>query len=421
MPSTICIFEDEAFGNFLPLVFTRPVYDLKCGMMSLRERIHRSFPKTTIAFHCRGYLSDYVSLRNPGSPVNELPGDRCLFLNGRILEERNLARLFPLDAKKDQLYVYKDQLVAALLTGGNLLAIKAHLKHPLAASHFGDIAKTEVDVRLVDYPWDLLRRNGEMLLRDGEEVLARKGRRAGKLWKGSHVVSPSRVVIGAGSNVMPGVVLDATEGPIIIGEGVKVFPQSTIIGPSYIGPQSLVKIGSSIYQNSSIGPRCKVGGEIDDSIVHGYSNKQHSGFLGHSYIGKWVNLGADTNTSDLNNNYGNVRVTIAGRKIDTGLQLFGLIMGDHSKSAINTMFNTGTVVGVSCNIAMAGFPPKWIPSFGWVTGEGHVETYDLRRALEVARRVTERRNVTFSDVEEELFRRVFDVTREERTYPDIDG
>ncbi len=417
----ICIFEDEAFGNFLPLVYTRPVYDLKCGVMSLKERIHKSFPKAEIVLQCRGYLANYVSFRNPKSPINKLPGDRCLFLNGRILTARDLSPLFPIESKNDLLYLKGEQVVAARLSGSNLRALESHLCHPLGVRHFGDIAKTEVDVELVNYPWDLIHRNGDMLMHDGETILARKGKRGGKIWKGAHIVGSKNIVIGKGSNIMPGVVLDATDGPIMIGDRVKVFSQSTIIGPSFIGPDSLVKIGASIYENCSIGPWCKVGGEIEGSIIHGYSNKQHSGFLGHSYVGKWVNLGADTNTSDLKNNYGRVRVTIGGRQIDTGLQFLGIVMGDHTKSAINTMFNTGTVIGVSCNVAMAGFPPKWIPSFAWVTGEGDVETYDLPRAIEVARRVMKRRNVMLSSVEEELFKTVFDVSREERAYSDIDG
>jgi len=421
MPSTICIFEDETFGNFLPLVYTRPVYDLKCGTTSLRERIQRSFPKARVVLHCREYLAEYLSLRNPDCPINKLPDDHCLFLNGRILEERNLARLFPVDSKRDQLYLKDGQVVAARLSGSNLRAVEPHLKHPLSAKDFGQIAGIDIDVKLVSYPWDLVHRNGDMLIHDGEDLLAHKRGSKGKIWKGAYVVAPKKIMIGKGSNVMPGAVLDATDGPIIIGDQVKVFSQATIIGPSFIGSNSLVKVGASIYEGCTIGPRCKVGGEIDSSIVHGYSNKQHSGFLGHSYVGKWVNLGADTNTSDLKNNYGHVRVTIAGRQINTGLQFFGLIMGDHTKSAINSMFNTGAVVGVSCNVAMAGFPPKWIPSFSWVTGEGLLETYDLQRAREVARRVMERRHVVFSTAEEELFKRVFDATREERSYPDIDG
>jgi len=421
MPSMICIFEDELIGNFLPLVYTRPVYDLKCGVMSFKERIHQSFPRAGIVLQCRDYLVDYVSLRNPSCAINQVPSEKCLFLNGRILDIRNLARLLPVELNKDVLYVNNGHVVAAHLSGANLQAMTQCLNHPLAAKHFGNLESIEVDVNLVTYPWDLVHRNREMLLHDGESLLARKGRRLGKIWKGAQIIGTKNVVIGKGSNVMPGAVLDATDGPIIIGEDVKVFPQATIIGPSFVGNNSLVKIGASIYEDCSIGAWCTVGGEVECSIIHGYSNKQHSGFLGQSYVGKWVNLGADTNTSNLKNNYGHVRVTVGGRQIDTGSQFAGLFMGDHSKSAINTMFNTGTVVGVSCNVAMAGFPQKSIPSFAWITGEGHVETFDLRRALEVAKRVMARRDVALSTVEEELFKKVFDLTREERAYPDIDG
>jgi UDP-N-acetylglucosamine diphosphorylase/glucosamine-1-phosphate N-acetyltransferase len=158
---------------------------------------------------------------------------------------------------------------------------------------------------------------------------------------------------------------------------------------------------------------CKVGGEVEESVIHSYSNKQHDGFLGHAYLGMWVNLGADTNNSDLKNNYGNVKVVINGRLVDSGSMFVGLTMGDHSKSGINTMFNTGTVVGVSSNVFGAGFPPKFVPSFSWGGSDGQ-ETYELEKSLAVARRVMARRKVTLSAAEESLFRTVFELTRWER-------
>jgi UDP-N-acetylglucosamine diphosphorylase/glucosamine-1-phosphate N-acetyltransferase len=175
-----------------------------------------------------------------------------------------------------------------------------------------------------------------------------------------------------------------------------------------------VKANSTIYENTSIGPVCKVGGEIEGSIIHGYSNKQHSGFLGHSYLGAWVNLGAGTNTSDLKNNYSSVKVHLGSEEIDTGLQFVGLTMGDHSKSAINSVFNTGTIVGVSSNIAGTGFPPKFVPSFSWSAPGETFTTYKVDRAIDVARKVMARRKVEFTKVDETLFRTIFEMTSEER-------
>jgi UDP-N-acetylglucosamine diphosphorylase/glucosamine-1-phosphate N-acetyltransferase len=175
----------------------------------------------------------------------------------------------------------------------------------------------------------------------------------------------------------------------------------------------MIKVGAKIYENTSIGPVCKVGGEVEGSVIHSFSNKQHDGFLGHAYLGMWVNLGADTNNSDLKNNYGSVKLVIDGETVDSGSTFMGLVMGDHSKSAINSMFNTGTVVGVSSNVFGSGFPPKSVPSFTWGGAEG-LKTYELERALEVARRVMGRRKMVLSPAEEKVLRVVFDLTKKER-------
>ncbi|MBI3004934.1 MAG: transferase, partial [Ignavibacteriales bacterium] len=211
-----------------------------------------------------------------------------------------------------------------------------------------------------------------------------------------------------------GVVIDTEDGPVIIGKNVKVFPNATIIGPVFIGDNSWIKVGAQIYENTSIGPVCKVGGEVEETIIHSYSNKQHAGFLGHSYIAPWVNLGADTNNSDLKNNYGNVKVYVNGQQVDTGLQFVGLTMGDHSKAAINSMFNTGTVVGVCSNIFGFGFPPKYVPSFSWGAAGETFTTFSIDKAIEVARRVMARRKIELTATEEKLFRKIFELTSDDR-------
>jgi UDP-N-acetylglucosamine diphosphorylase/glucosamine-1-phosphate N-acetyltransferase len=232
--------------------------------------------------------------------------------------------------------------------------------------------------------------------------------------KGVHLLGRSDIYIGEGARVSPGVVLDAEEGPIYIGKQARVFPQATIIGPVSVGEKSWIKVGAQIYEHTSIGPLSKVGGEVEGTIIHGYSNKQHGGFLGHAYVGAWVNLGADTNNSDLKNNYGNVRVTMGDKQIDTGMQFVGLTMGDHSKSAINSMFNTGTVVGASSNIFGSGFPPKYVPSFSWGAAGETFTTFSVDKAIEVAKRVMSRRGITLGAVEDGLFRTIFELTSDER-------
>ncbi len=235
----------------------------------------------------------------------------------------------------------------------------------------------------------------------------------GKIYDGVYILNKSEVFIGKNTEIKPGVVIDAESGPVYIGEDVTIEPNSVIQGPAFIGNKSIVRLNAKLREGTNIGEVSRIGGEIENSIIHSYSNKQHEGFLGHSYLAMWVNIGADTNNSDLKNNYGSVKVYINGELVDSGSQFVGLTMGDHSKTGINTMFNTGTVVGVSCNIYGSGIPPKYVPSFSW-GGADMLTTYDLERSLEVARRVMARRNVSMTPAEEKLFRKVFDLTREER-------
>jgi UDP-N-acetylglucosamine diphosphorylase/glucosamine-1-phosphate N-acetyltransferase len=208
-------------------------------------------------------------------------------------------------------------------------------------------------------------------------------------------------------------VIDASDGPVALGDGAVVMPNAVIIGPAWIGPKALIKVGAKIYGGSSIGRHSKAGGEIEGSVIMPFTNKAHEGFLGHSYLGSWVNLGADTNTSDLKNTYGPVKAWSDGTLLDTGLQFLGLMMGDHSKSGINVMFDTGTVAGVCCNLYGAGLPPKSIPSFSW--GEpGRYATYRVDDCIGTMKRVMARRNVEPDEAYLGLVRSVFNSTAAER-------
>jgi UDP-N-acetylglucosamine diphosphorylase/glucosamine-1-phosphate N-acetyltransferase len=277
-----------------------------------------------------------------------------------------------------------------------------------------DISRKESDLTILNYSWNFVGTNGEEIVNDFNNLVDRNSEMIkGKIYDGVFMVSKENIFIDEGTKVKPGVVLDAEEGPIYIGKGAKIFPNAVIEGPCFIGDKSQIKVGAKIYENTSIGEVCKVGGEVEESIIHSYSNKQHDGFLGHAYLGCWVNLGADTNNSDLKNNYGNVRVIINGESIDSGTMFIGLTMGDHSKSAINTMFNTGTVVGVSSNVFGSGFPPKSIPSFGW-GGSDTKATYDLSKAIEVAEKVMKRRKIDLTEADKKLFTKIFDLTKRDR-------
>ncbi len=271
---------------------------------------------------------------------------------------------------------------------------------------------------MAEYTWDLVNNNGAQIRADWSFLRrSLKGKKArGKICPGVHLMNKTDIYVGAGSVVKPGVVIDAEAGPVFIGRNVTVMPQSTIVGPVSIADGSSIKAGARIYEDTSIGPMCKIGGEVEASIVLGYSNKQHDGFLGHSYVGEWVNLGAGTTTSDLKNNYSTIKVIVDGQLVDSRSQFVGSVIGDHSKTAINSVLGTGTVVGAACNLFGRGVPPRFVPSFSWGASGDSFTTYDLARAVEAARRAMSRRATLLSEAEGALFKKVFDLTHEERRH-----
>jgi UDP-N-acetylglucosamine diphosphorylase/glucosamine-1-phosphate N-acetyltransferase len=413
MIKRICIFEDQHYRRLLPLAYTRPVYELRCGVQTLRQKIARQYGPATVSLHCRSYLTDVVRQENPGTRVNTTEAGGCLFVNGRLLAHRDLLKTIPLNGP-DEMYVNGDTLYAARINGDAGSHLRTGNPEVIEPKTFDGLRKVEVKLAEIRYPWDLVGNNGNEIAAD-IALLAKAAKKKiqGKVYPGAHLVDRKNIYIGKGSKIKQGVVLDAESGPIWIGADVVVFPNAFIEGPAFIGDRTLIKAGAKIYEDTSIGEVCKVGGEVEASIIHSYSNKQHDGFLGHAYLGKWVNLGADTNNSDLKNNYGNVKVFIDGTPVDTGTIFAGLIMGDHSKSSINSMFNTGTVVGVSSNVFGSGFPPKYVPSFAW-GGSDTLATYDLARALTVAERVMARRKIVLSTAERAVLAEVYKLTSKER-------
>lgn len=413
----ICIFEDEFYRRLLPLTYLRPVYDLRCGQLTLREKIARVYPDEIFVLHTRTYLRDTVKEKHPGSYVNEIPGDtdRLLLINGRLIFGADAARILG-DTGKDIVYSDDGVIIGAWLSGKNLEAYRNVIgKNLVSSNDFRGIKRVETEgTELVRYPWELVHKNGSQLDSDFRLLTGGRPEVLGKIYDGAHLLNPSQIYVGKGAKLKPGAVLDAEKGPIYIARDAEIMPNAVIRGPAFIGEGSIIKAGAKIYEGTSIGEVCKVGGEVECSIIHSHSNKQHEGFVGHSYIGEWVNIGADSNTSDLKNDYGSVRVYNDGSMVESGLQFVGLMMGDHSKCGINSMFNTGTVVGVFCNVYGSGIPPKHVPPFSWgEAAEGFV-TYRLEKAIEVARKVTERRKVTLSPADEELIKRVFEMTRQER-------
>ncbi|RJP35335.1 MAG: hypothetical protein C4527_00690 [Candidatus Omnitrophota bacterium] len=409
MVNQIILFEDAGFCNINPLTLNRPVYDLRCGIRLLWEKAAACYPTVQIAFHVRNYLAKLVKQQKGTEKVNGGFGDRGLLLNGRVIWNKKLAHAISPEGE-DQVFHCGDTLVAARLSGQHFA--KIDWNNPLSVGPFLGLPAQEIEAVVINYPWDLIQNNAAQIEVDAKE-LGCNGAKDGKVYEGVHLLAPEQITIAEGASVKPGVVIDAEGGPVIIDRNAKIYPQAVIEGPCYIGQESMVKIAAKIYEGTSIGEFCKIGGEVEESIVHSYSNKQHEGFLGHAYLGQWVNLGADSNNSDLKNDYGIVRCFINGEPVSTGSLFVGSTIGDHTKSGINSMFNTGTIIGTCCNIFGTGFPPKYIPSFSWGGAERMVE-YRFEKCMQVARRVMQRRKQELTQVEEDVFRTIYDTTAEKR-------
>jgi len=417
---SICLFEDCSISTLLPLTYVQPDFDLRCGIFTPRERLARRFPDASLSLFVRPELTEVMAERT-GLTVNSV-NDATLFVNGRALLDASLLDRINASMGSDVVFVnggvmiaataaseaFRTELFAWLRSRSGVEASSA-TGIPTAAIEHHRVKLTDVQCQLISYPWDLIEYNVPMLEEDAACFPL-------GVIESDAMVDPTavlsvkdRMYIAAGVTIAPGVVLDASEGPIVVDRNSILQPQAVLLGPVSIGANSRIKIGAKIYHGSSIGPSCKIGGEIEGSIFHSYSNKQHDGFVGHSYFAQWTNLGADSNTSDLKNNYSSIRVVQEGKEIDTGRMFLGTIMADHSKCGINTMFNTGSMIGLGCNIFGGGFPPKFLPSFTWGGADGLVQ-YEFDKFLETAALVMKRRGVKLTDAELRLLRDVFNRT-----------
>lgn len=398
----VVIFEDAGIENFLPLVYFRPVWELRCGISTLQEKIRQCYPEQEIFYTARKYLMHY-SLA-PDKILKFHSPDEAIFINGRLLikvDDHYRIDNMPTNSA----YVCSNEVVAFRFAQNK--AGKFFAEGILDTEKvLNDCTIVEDHFELMKYPWDLIYKNGEQICQDFASGKY-GGICQGKFEEGCHIIGKDNVYLGESSRILPGAVLMADNGPIWIGAGTVIMPNAVLKGPISIADKCIIKIGAKIYENTSIGPVCKIGGEVEETIIQEYSNKQHDGFLGHSYLGAWINIGADTNNSDLKNNYGYISVFLNNQTVNTEKRFLGLLMGDHSKTAINTMFNTGTVVGVSCNIFGEGFPPKFIPSFSW-GGSGGLREYNFEKAIEVAKIVMDRRRISFSEHHFQLFKAVKD-------------
>jgi UDP-N-acetylglucosamine diphosphorylase/glucosamine-1-phosphate N-acetyltransferase len=310
-----------------------------------------------------------------------------------------------LKLKPNQALVHDDYLIAIHLNEGDIDDLEN-------AENIEDIETNTLHLKIENL-WDIFLKNGDAIVEDYK--LLTKGRKSIKVSETNTLINQEHIFIENGAK-LECAVLNATDGPIYIGADAEIMEGSVIRGPFALCEHSTVKMGAKIYGPTTIGPYSKVGGELNNCVIFGYSSKAHDGFLGNSVIGEWCNIGADSNNSNLKNNYGEVKLWNYPEKrfVGTGLQFCGLIMGDHSKCGINTMFNTGTVVGVSANIYGHGFQRNFIASFSWGSSSAGFQTFDISKALEIAERVYERRNKPFDEKDKNILRSIFKLTREYR-------
>lgn len=385
------LFDESRRNNLLPLTFMRPVADIRFGILTIREK-WEYFLKCKTSTLTENYLSAKFPL------VKEKEN---IIINGAVC---------PNDKLVDE--IGQLQAGQALVKGDTVIAMylnEADFEKPSGAV---EEVETEAEFLEINNTWDIFAKNGLALAFDYE--LITKGRKSQKIPAHCLAMNPENIFIEPGAEILAST-LNASAGPIYIGKEAVVMEGSNLRGPLALCEHAQVKMGAKIYGATTIGPWSKVGGEVNSSVIFGYSNKAHDGFLGHSVIAEWCNLGADTNTSNLKNTYDQVKLWSYPDEsfIETGQQFCGLIMGDHSKCGINTMFNTGTVVGVSSNIFGSGFQRNFISSFKWggVTG---FSTFLPKKAIEVAKGMYGRRELEFTDIDAKLIEDVYNLTHNYR-------
>ncbi len=386
------LFDGQERDKLLPLTFTRPVAEIRTGILTIKEK-WEIYLNSEVSYKTQDYLS---------SKYPTVISDKNVFINGSV---------FPTDDLVKQ--------IRSLLPGQILIKDKVEIATRPKTTDIDNIFNPAYEVVRIAYDflqventWDIFKNNPQAIIDDFS--LITKNKKSSNISETNFIIgAPDKIFFEEGAKV-EFAFLNTTDGPIYIGENAEIMEGSKIRGPFAICEHGVVKMDAKIYSGTTIGPYSKVGGEINNSVVLGYSNKGHDGFLGNSVIGEWCNLGADTNTSNLKNTYDNVKLWSydANTFVNTGIQFCGLIMGDHSKCGINTMFNTGSVVGVSSNIYGPGYQRNYIPSFMWGGVHGF-KTYNFKKSIEVAKAVFARRNMEFNQTEEDIFKYVYKLTHEQ--------
>ena len=390
--SNLILFDDDQWHYLLPLTYTRPTCDLRAGILTVREKWEKYLGQTSTTI-----TQDYLSEKYPLILTED-----NLLINGGLLPNPQLVSM-----------IQTLELNEALLEGDILLAAR------LGKSQFDRLTNGEplqemVGIDLAEHPniYSRLQKPYDLFMLARQELLLdykllTTGRVSAPISPTNQVINPENIFLEEGVT-MEYATLNASELPIYLGKGSEVMEGSLIRGGLALGEHSTIKMGAKLYGPNIIGPHCKVGGEVGNSVLQGYSNKGHEGYLGNSVLGEWCNLGADTNTSNLKNNYAEIKLWSypEERFVASGLQFCGLIMGDHSKAGINTMFNTGTVVGVSANIYGEGYPRNFVPSFSWGGKQGMI-TYQINKALEVADTVMKRRKLELTEIDARILHAIF--------------
>lgn len=408
----ICIYEDNKHKQFHPLTCLRPVYLLRAGILPLFQRVYRYFTDVETLLACRDGLTPLVAARVRDMPVNIIKREESdiVFLNGRIRSFGNLPDLLGEEHVSTR-YVHNGETVAVFFRSDMLQGLPPIVTQNEFVTLFQEqrssIADTETSATLYQYPWELVDDIDREISED-YSILAQSMKSAtGDVGEGVWLSGKERIFISDGVKIMPSAVLDAGRGPIYIGPNTRIEAHAAIYGPAYIGPNTVVVAGK--IAGSSIGHTCRVGGEVEESVFHSYVNKYHAGFIGHSYVCPWVNLGAMTTNSDLKNNYSPVRVQYGQESVDTGSIKVGSFIGDHTKLGIGTLLNTGIRIGVCCNVFGGTLiTDKEVPSFSWGRS-GSWQGYRLDKAIETARRTCERRSVELASAEEEQLRALHDL------------
>ena len=387
------LFDGDVRNALLPFTYTRPVADIRVGILTIREKWEKHLGLTTTTV-TEEYLEDKY-------PMVEM--EENILLNSSFLPTEKLVEKIK-DLSTNE----------AIFKGEDVIAF--HTNDTQEEVDFSSYKQIEFDEDLIQIKntWDIFSLNDKAIQQDFD--LITEGRTSEPIPDTVNCINKENIFVEEGAK-LTFATLNASNGPIYIGKNAEIMEGVVVRGALAMCDNSVLKLGAKIYGATTLGPYCKVGGEVNNSVLFGYSNKGHDGFLGNSVLGEWCNLGADTNNSNLKNNYAEVKLWSyeTGRFAKTGLQFCGLIMGDHSKCGINTMFNTGTVVGVSANIFGSGFPRNFVPSFSW-GGSAGFTTYQMRKVNEVAEVVMKRRNVAYDEQEQKILQHVFDETSKYRNY-----